>query len=98
MRVASAVYLLEQPCVHRLVDRAPAHQEREVRNRVGIQAETVDPVLALQEVARVEGAIEIHGVMAPVVQAHSLSARRRIGQEHRTVRIVPKTVELQILA
>ena len=48
-------------------DAESADAERELCDDADVEAEAVNSILALQKMACVEGAIEVHSMMAPVM-------------------------------
>ena len=60
--------------VDHIVHTALAQQERVPRHDVRRQAQPMDPILTLEEVSGVEGAIHVDRMVTPVMQADALTA------------------------
>src|SRR5690606_28832864 len=79
---------------HHLTDGVPHGQYGHPGLCVGGEPQTVDPVKALKEASSHEVPVYVHGVMADMVEADSLTQCCRVRDEHHARRVFPEAAQL----
>jgi hypothetical protein len=74
--------LVTQSLFDNLVDGALRREDGDTGFRVGRQPESMDAIEALKETTGGEVAVDVHGVVAFVMQADALAERCWVGQEN----------------